>query len=234
MYQDYLLSWGNFVEMLRLRKCFLYNLLPYTANEINQCLQQPTTEQIVTQFEKLFDEPLRPLKELLAHVVFYRTNNNEPVAKVLNQNGQLMHVFINKSTLFNVAEIESYEQYLKEHETDHIIVLFFGKMTAQTEAYQLHNDSHIEMFKYDYFSCVVGAHVLYNKENKKLNDEEKKKVLQSYSKNHFIPLPKNDAYARFYDWQIGDIIKIHRTYKEYTTICYRMVTKKQNNYSKLI
>ena len=116
--------------------------------------------------------------------------------------------------VFNCNEsltIHSLKLYLKimdENQIRHCLIIYKDKITPSAKKIIDISEFEIEVFTYDEMSINITNHKYYFP-HIKINDVEKKQLLDKYGK-HLPIILKTDPVVRYLNFKKGDILKIIR------------------------
>ena len=116
--------------------------------------------------------------------------------------------------VFNCNEsltIHSLKLYLKimdENQIRHCLIIYKEKLTPSAKKIIEISEFEIEVFTHDEMSINITNHKYYFP-HIKINDQEKKQLLDKYGK-HLPIILKTDSVVRYLNFKKGDILKIIR------------------------
>lgn len=171
--------------------------------------------------EKAFDICL----ELLEQRDYEILDENKDVfyIQALKPNGECMIVVYNESIKFNAKGMKDIISLMETYNVKHSIVVSKKAATSATESTMKQMiDMKIELFIEDDLQFNITKHRL-QPTFERLNEDEVKKFKEKYDWTKIPVLCVNQPIARFYDYNIGDIIKITRTQNKVKEVVFRLV-----------
>ena len=114
----------------------------------------------------------------------------------------------------NNEDFNNIIRYMDENGYSHGI-LVYSKITSTVQSAYSLIDKKIEIFEHNYFNLVIVEHS-YVPKHELVSDTNITKSVKS----KFQTIPKTDPVVRFYNYAVGDIIKITRSNSE---IVYKVV-----------
>lgn len=148
--------------------------------------------------------------------------NNLKVLIGFDKNGKKIVAFLETINKLNVEVINKIFEYMEENKTKHVIIVYNGDPTPavnNTIAQTVNLDITVELFPSIDLLFNITKHYLVPK-HQKISKEELKELKDKIELKNLPKISKNDAVAKFFNFNKGDVIKIFRKNGE---IAYRYV-----------
>ena len=144
----------------------------------------------------------------------------EQYIKCMNLSASYVYIFIFTNEKLNINGIKEYVTTLEGDGIKNSIIVYNSDITSSAKKFviSLADTINIELFAFKEMTFNLTKNKYYNR-HEKLSTKESGQFLTKYGKE--IPgLLKNDIVVRYFNFQKGDVIRIHRNNG---TISYRIV-----------
>ena len=147
-------------------------------------------------------------------------NEEEGYIRCMNLSASYVYIFIFTNEKLNINGIKEHVTILEEDGIKNSIIVYNRDITSSAKKFvvSLADTINIELFAFKEMMFNLTQNKYYNR-HEKLSTKDSGQFLTKYGKE--IPgLLKNDIVVRYFNFQKGDVIRIHRNDG---TISYRIV-----------
>ena len=180
-----------------------------------------SSEHKITSYDKVMKTIKEMLKQRKYKIV--EEDDEKIIAVSLTEDSDKIYVFKQIIRTFNIKRVKQITSILESINIKHCITIYKDSATpaAKKCVNILHIDKQIELFIEKELKYNITKHVLVP-EHIELSNEESKAFKLEYGTKLPIIL-KLGPISRFYNYKIGNVIKIVRKSKNGANITYRIV-----------
>ncbi len=117
-------------------------------------------------------------------------------------------IIFNSNDSLTIHSLKLFLKIMNDNDIRHCIIIYKDKITPSAKKIIDISEFEIEVFTYDEMSINITNHKYYFP-HIKINDQEKKELLDKYGK-HLPIILKTDPVVRYLNFKKGDILKIIR------------------------
>ena len=158
-------------------------------------------------FSKMNQRARQVCKEMLhARGYIVCSDTHSGLVSKYRQDGKwrLVYTYFVEDTNMNIKTAKKYFMLIKSNDITHSILVYSGNMTPSARsAFDSFYDVRIELFSADVLQFNITKHALVPK-------HEKVKRSKGIDYTKFPSMKLSDPVSRFYGFQQGDLVRIHR------------------------
>ena len=170
--------------------------------------------------EQLINKIKTNVISLIQNRDYSSIEDKDEYIKCINNDGKCVYIFLFNNEKLNINGIKEFVTVLEEDNISNSIIIFKKDITSSAKKFVtgLVDTINIELFEFKEMMYNLTKNKFYNR-HERLDQKDSAQFISTYGKDLPVLL-KTDIVVRYFNFQKGDIIRIHRNNG---TISYRIV-----------